>query len=189
MTKTEVLNIGGGSKSIALPRPLDEFEHVLLDIEDGPDVDIVLDVRYLDLNSEYEDRFGAVYISHNLEHFYAHEVPHVLRQAAFALAPGGTLYLRVPNLSFVGRRLAVGADLDEVAYDSEAGPITLHDMVYGYGRAIEDLKQDHWAHKTGFTVGTLRAALEKAGFTDLLVVESYDGWEVHARATWEGRDE
>lgn len=43
----KVLNVGGGSKSFALPMKYWSWEHILLDINPNPDVDIVMDAKYL----------------------------------------------------------------------------------------------------------------------------------------------
>jgi hypothetical protein len=55
-------------------------------------------------------------------------------------------------------------DVDDMLYESPAGPISIHDVIYGYGREIEASGEDYYAHKRGFTHKSLRAALEQAGF-------------------------
>ncbi len=42
-------------------------------------------------------------------------------------------------------------DLDDILYSSAAGPITVRDVVYGWGKQIEDSGVDFYAHKTGFS--------------------------------------
>lgn len=72
----KVLNVGGNSKNIQLPPYYKGFEHLLLDIDSRGKPDIVADARELDkLEHGLVD---AVYCSHNLEHYYRHEVPKVL---------------------------------------------------------------------------------------------------------------
>src|ERR1044072_1416623 len=48
-----VLNVGGGSKAIALPARYSGSDHVLLDIDDKPGVDIVADARDLRLHNSH----------------------------------------------------------------------------------------------------------------------------------------
>jgi hypothetical protein len=60
-------------------------------------------------------------------------------------------------------------DIDDVLYQSPAGPIMVLDVLYGYSVEIEQSGQDFYAHKTGFTRKSLMAALLKAGFAKVYV--------------------
>lgn len=53
--------------------------------------------------------------------------------------------------------------LTDAAYTSIAGPITPLDILYGHGAALAAGNQ-YMAHKCGFTLKTLTAALRAAGF-------------------------
>ncbi len=161
--KKRVLNVGGGSKAIALPPQYAAFEHLLLDIDARGAPDIVCDARKL--TTLEAAQFDAVYCSHNLEHYYRHDVPKVLAGFLHVLKDDGFAHIRVPDLNEV-MRLAVerGLDIDDVLYQSPAGPIMVLDVIYGYSVEIEKSGQDFYAHKTGFTVKSLVAALERAGF-------------------------
>jgi hypothetical protein len=55
-------------------------------------------------------------------------------------------------------------DIDDVLYQSPAGPITVRDVFYGYGMEIERSGNDFFAHKTGFTQKSLVRMLESCGF-------------------------
>ncbi len=59
-----------------------------------------------------------------------------------------------------------GIDIEDVLYTSPVGPITPHDVLYGYGVEIERSGQDFYAHKTGFTEKSLFRMLEQAGFEE-----------------------
>jgi SAM-dependent methyltransferase len=160
----KVLNVGGNNKSIPLPQQYAEFEHVLLDIDPEGSPDIVCDARKL---SGLEPcQFDAVYCSHNLEHYHRHEVPMVLSGFMHVLKDGGFAHLRVPDVGEV-MRVAVerGLELEDVLYDSPAGPITVMDVLYGYGLEIERSGNDFFAHKTGFTHKSLVLALQRCGFS------------------------
>ena len=83
-----VLNVGGGNKKIPIPEHYAGWEHLLLDIDPRGEPDIVCDAR--ELRSLGESRFDAIYCSHNLEHYYRHDVlkvlagmHHVLRDDGF----------------------------------------------------------------------------------------------------------
>src|SRR5436190_16880784 len=88
-----VLNVGGRSKSVPIPAHFAQWEHVLLDINPAGGVDIALDARRL--HQLPASGFDAVYCSHNLEHYYAHEVPRVIAGFAHAIKEDGFVELRV----------------------------------------------------------------------------------------------
>ena len=160
----KVLNVGGNSKAIALPPQYAGFDHWLLDIDPRGSPDIVCDAR--ELNTLEEGSFDAVYCSHNLEHYYRHDVPKVLGGFLHVLKDGGFVQIRVPDINEVMRlTIERGLDIDDVLYTSPAGPIMVLDVLYGYSVEIESSGQDFYAHKTGFTEKSLLAAMERAGFS------------------------
>lgn len=159
-----VLNVGGNTKEIALPPEYADFEHLLLDIDPGGSPDIVCDAR--NLATLEGGQFDAVYCSHNLEHYYRHDVPKVLAGFLHVLKDGGFAQIRVPDISEVMRiTIEDGLDIDDVLYESPAGPIMVLDVLYGYSVEIERSQQDFFAHKTGFTQKSLVAALQRSGFS------------------------
>ena len=164
MKSRKVLNVGGNSKQIPLPPEYAGFDHWLLDIDPRGSPDIVCDAR--ELTTLDEGVFDAVYCSHNLEHYYRHDVPKVLAGFLHVLKEGGFAQVRVPDMSEV-MRLAIerGLDIDDVLYTSAAGAIMVLDVFYGYSVEIERSGQDFYAHKTGFTQKSLLAALDRAGFS------------------------
>jgi SAM-dependent methyltransferase len=163
MNKKKVLNVGGGSKEIPLPAAYAEYEHVLLDIDPKGSPDIVCDAR--ELVTLEANQYDAVYCSHNLEHYYRHDVPKVLAGFMHILKDGGFANIMVPDIQEVMQvTLERGLDIDDVLYVSPAGPIMVLDVLYGYGVEIESSGQDFYAHKTGFTRKSLLRALEAAGF-------------------------
>ena len=159
-----VLNVGGGSKSIPLPSEYGGFAHVLLDIDPQGAPDIVLDGRRL--GELAPGQFDAIYCSHNLEHYFRHDVPKVLAGFFHVLKPGGFAQIRVPDLPELMRRVVQDKiDLEETLYVSPAGPIAPLDVIYGFGRQIETSGVDFFAHKTGFSDQSLSRAVERAGFS------------------------
>jgi len=178
-TRLRVLNVGGNSKQIPIPDHYSGWNHLLLDIAPGPDVDVLLDARKL---SDYDgDKFDSIYSSHNLEHFYPHDVPKVLSGFLEVLKPDGFVDVRVPDITSVLKAVVDnGMELDDVLYISPAGPISAHDVIYGWGAEIERSGVDFFAHKRGFSAKSLSLSLEKAGFVQVHTVVS--NFEVRALA-------
>lgn len=164
----KVLNVGGNSKEIAIPPEYGEFEHLLLDIDPKGSPDILCDARTL--TTLEAAQFDAVYCSHNLEHYYRHDVRRVLAGFLHILKDNGFADIRVPDIQQLMKvTLQKGLDIDDVLYQSPAGPIMVLDVLYGYSVEIERSGQDFYAHKTGFTQKSLLAALRNAGFGKIYV--------------------
>lgn len=72
----KVLNVGGNSKETPLPQKYAGWEHVILDIDPAVKPDVVCDAR--ELSSLLCSTYDSVYCSHNLEHYYHHDVKKVL---------------------------------------------------------------------------------------------------------------
>ncbi len=162
----KVLNVGGNNKSIPLPPPYAEFQHLLLDIDPKGSPDIVCDAR--NLSTLEGGQFDAIYCSHNLEHYFRHDVQKVLSGFLHMLKDGGFAHIRVPDIHEVMRiTIEKGLDIDDVLYQSRAGPIMVLDVLYGYSLEIERSGQEFFAHKTGFTHKSLMKALLQAGFSKI----------------------
>ncbi|OQA34031.1 MAG: Methyltransferase domain protein [Betaproteobacteria bacterium ADurb.Bin341] len=172
------LNVGGGSKHIQVPSHYSGWEHVLLDIDPATDADVVCDARNLE---KFEaNQYDAIYCSHNLEHYYHHDVRRVLRGFLHVLKEDGFAEIRVPDIGnllhfMVERNLG----LHDIVYQSPAGPIAIHDILWGYGRQIEESGVDFYAHKTGFTSGSILDALTQAGFMEVVMLEPCALFELH----------
>lgn len=162
-TILKVLNVGGNSKAIPIPECFDGWQHDLLDIDPRGTPDLVCDARELwRLTMRVYD---AVYCSHNLEHFYRHEVPDVLKGFRLVLKKNGFAYIRVPDLLSVMKRVTEdGLDLDDVLYKAPAGPIQICDAIYGFQANVERTGKEYFAHKTGFTEKILTKTLKNCGF-------------------------
>lgn len=174
-----VLNVGGASKQIPIPPYYDGWRHLLLDIKAGDGVDLVQDAR--ELLHLPPDQFDAVYCSHNLEHYFRHDGDRVLAGFLHVLKDHGFADIRVPDIPAVVRSLADGAmDIDDVLYVSPGGPITVHDVIYGWGVEIERSGVDFFAHKRGFSMKSLRAACERAGFVSVTTTNQAAPFELRA---------
>ncbi len=159
----KVLNVGGNNKTIPLPPEYVEFEHLLLDIDPRGSPDLVCDAR--ELGTLDASLFDAIYCSHNLEHYYRHDVKKVLNGFLHVLNDNGFAHIRVPDIQEVMRiTIERNLDIDDFLYESPAGPIMVSDVLYGYSVEIERSGQHFFGHKTGFTQKSLEKALKSTGF-------------------------
>lgn len=111
--------------------------------------------------------FTAVWCCHSLEHLHPSEGLKALQEFVRVLKPGGAAIVIVPDLQDV-------QPTDEVVYESSAGPITGHDMIYGW-RAHENA---HMLHRTGFISATLEAVMTRAGFARVDIVRDRKGHQL-----------
>jgi len=133
-----------------------KYVEVRLDIDERHAPDIVASMTDMgDIGP-----FNAIYSSHSLEHLYPHDVDTALREFHRVLDDGGFAVILVPDLEDV-------RPTEDVILDAPCGPVTGLDMIYGLRSALAN--QPHMAHRTGFTSDTLRAVLERAGFSGVLV--------------------
>jgi hypothetical protein len=157
------LHIGCGAKhkdetTKGFNRP--EWSEVRLDIDPGVRPDIVADM--VDMSVVASGSMDAIFSSHNIEHLYQHQTPVALGEFRRVLRPGGFAVIGCPDLQAVAKMIAEDR-LGEPVYRSPAGPVTPHDMLYGFG---PQMAKGHlfMAHRSGFTRTTLIEALRQAGF-------------------------
>lgn len=163
------LNVGGCNKHIPVPKHYAGWDHSLLDIMPGAEVDVVCDARLMAQNLP-AGQFDAVYCSHNLEHYYRHDLTKVLAGFKHVLKDDGFVEIRVPNMQAVFDRLVKGGkDIEDVMYESAAGPIRAVDMIYGLSSFIAGSGNDFMCHKNGFTPKSLAEVLYFNGFEHLFV--------------------
>jgi predicted SAM-dependent methyltransferase len=161
-----VLNVGCG---YALRQRLHEYfrrtewREIRLDIDPAVRPDILCSIT--DMSPVSSQSVDAVWSSHNLEHIYRHEVPVALGEFMRVLKPGGLLLLTLPDLQQVAEMVAADR-LDDEAYVSPSGPVTPLDMIFGHTPSLA-LGYAFMAHKTGFTLRSLRMLLDEAGFVEL----------------------
>ena len=157
------MNVGGNSREIPLPPVYEGWDILLLDIDERGKPDILCDARELEHLAPAE--FDSVYCSHNLEHYYRHDVASVLSGFKHVLKDNGFVFIRVPDIAGLMRTVVRNSlDIDDDLYDSAAGPIAVHDVIYGFGPEIERSGNDFFAHKTGYSQQSLVSILEAAGF-------------------------
>lgn len=137
-----------------------DWTEVRLDIDPAAEPDIVADM--VDMSPIATASMDAIFSSHNIEHLYQHQTLTALREFRRVLKPNGFAVIGCPDLQTVAALIAEDK-LGEPAYQSPAGPVTPHDMLYGHG---PQMAQGHlfMAHRSGFTATTLTQALLQAGF-------------------------
>jgi methyltransferase family protein len=110
---------------------------------------------------------GAVWTSHCIEHLYAHEVGRALAEFHRVLSDDGFICIIVPDLQAVASYVAADR-LHEALYDSPVGPITAHDILFGFGPAVA---QGHtsMAHRCGFTPTTMLHYLGEIPFDEVII--------------------
>jgi hypothetical protein len=73
-------------------------------------------------------------------------------------------------------------EIEDTLYVSPSGPITVRDVIYGWGLEIERSGDDFYAHKTGFTAASLQGAIAGAGFWGAVVTVDEKAYEIRALA-------
>ena len=98
----------------------------------------------------------------------------VLKQNLFnGLKDGGFTQIKVPDIYEVMKIvIEKRMDIEDVLYQSSAGPIMVLDVLYGYSVEIERSGKDFYAHKTGFTHKSLVKAIVTSGFSEVFTTSS-----------------
>jgi len=173
-----VLDVGGGPED-RLPELYKDWEHLRLDIDPKCNPDICMDARDLPVEGQ---KFDAIYCSHNLEHFHRHDAIKVLRGFAKSLTDEGYAHIFVPDVGEVMRQFVHGGmDIESVLYEVAVGPVTVHDVLYGWGLSLLG-GNEFMAHKTGFTRELLGRFLGTAGFKMMRSMEHKGRYEIEVFA-------
>jgi predicted SAM-dependent methyltransferase len=128
-----------------------------VDIEYGPGVNVVADVR--DLHCWPDESAVQIVAQDILEHFPAAQTQDILAEWRRLLKPGGHLDIRVPNMLVLATYLS--QDNPHWA-TTPMDPVQIIENIYGGHRYGPDGCFD--AHHTGWTPRMLKAELEQAGF-------------------------
>jgi predicted O-linked N-acetylglucosamine transferase (SPINDLY family) len=183
MSLKTVLHVGPGHRNSGAKLPqafhVDEWLEIRLDIDASNEPDIL--GAMLDLAAVESASVDAIYSAHNIEHVFAHEVQLVLAEFFRVLKPSGFVLITCPDLQTVCG-LVADNKLTEAAYNSQAGPITPLDILYGNGAALK-AGHHYMAHKTGFTEKSLNQELKSAGFSNLVCKRRMRGLDLWALAT------
>lgn len=175
------LHVGCGPPSVGLVHEAfsgKDWKEIRLDLDPAVQPDVVASIA--DLSPVQTESVDSVWSSHNLEHLPAHDVSKALAGFHRVLRPGGLLLMTMPDLQAVAQ-LIVDDQLEGVAFQSPAGPISPIDILYGHRPSLAAGKS-MMAHRTGFTQTTLRAHLQRAGFSEGKVwTQGFDLWALMTR--------
>lgn len=160
-----LLNAGCGRPQQSLPAFFDSWRQIRVDINPATEPDIVASI--VDLSAITDQTVQAVWSSHCIEHLFAHEVSQALAEFRRVLTDTGFACIVVPDLQAIADWIATDR-LHEPIYESAAGPVTAHDMLWGFGPAIAagDVAM---AHRCGFTPTVFLQKLSEAGFAEIVL--------------------
>lgn len=160
------INAGCGYEGTSSPPPcFDSWQQVRIDVDPSTNPDVLASIT--DLSAIPDASVHAVWSSHCLEHLYAHEVPVALSEFRRVLRQDGFACIVVPDLQSIANLIAADR-LDESIYESPSGPVTAHDMIWGFGPALASGKTA-MAHHCGFTPTPFLKTLTHAGFDEILL--------------------
>jgi SAM-dependent methyltransferase len=161
-----LLNVGCGPRGARnLPAYFNSWRALRIDIEPSVQPDILADLT--DLSPIETSSADAVWAAHCVEHLYAHEVRIALMEFRRVLRDDGFLCMIVPDLQAVAQYVAADR-LHETLYESPAGPVTPHDIFFGFGAAIAS-GHTSMAHRCGFTPGMLQRCFQGLPFGEVLL--------------------
>jgi SAM-dependent methyltransferase len=161
-----LVNVGCGlPEHSSLPRYFDSWRQLRVDIDSAMKPDIRADLT--DLSPLADGTADAIWASHCLEHLYQHQVPVALKEFRRVLREDGFLCVIVPDLQAVAQHVA-NDRLHEPLYQSAAGAVTPHDMIYGFGAALAG-GHASMAHRCGFTPRMLERCFQTAPFAEILL--------------------
>ena len=161
-----LVNLGSGPKgSTWLPAVFSNWRELRVDVDAKVSPDILADIT--DLSAIESGSVDAVWSAHCLEHLYLHQVGQAVMEAYRILTDDGFFCMIVPDLQMIADY--IGTDrLHEVVYQSPAGPVTAHDMIYGFGLALAQ-GSPAMAHRCGFTPTLLLQKLQEAPFAEIVL--------------------
>jgi SAM-dependent methyltransferase len=161
-----VVNVGCGPRQQqALPAYFDHWRQIRVDVDPSVEPDIVADL--VDLSPIEDGSADAVWASHCIEHLYAHQVVVALSEFHRILSADGFCCVIVPDLQSVAGFVAADR-LHDPLYESAAGPVTAHDIFFGFGAAIADGRTS-MAHRCGFTPTSMQQHFGRTAFSELML--------------------
>jgi hypothetical protein len=160
------VNAGSGPPGkTRIPTLFGEWRQIRVDVEPGVEPDLLASVT--DLSAIADGSVNAVWSSHCIEHLFPHEVPMALAEFRRVLSADGFACIVVPDVQAIAHWISTDR-LQEAIYESPAGPVTAHDMLWGFAPAIAE-GRTAMAHHCGFTPTVLLRRLEDAGFAEILL--------------------
>jgi SAM-dependent methyltransferase len=161
-----LVNVGCGPRNgNTLPRYFDTWRQLRVDVDASVQPDILADLT--DLSPIPDGSADAIWAAHCIEHLFAHQVKAALLEFRRVLREDGFVCVIVPDLQIVAQYVAADR-LHEPLYDSPAGPVTAHDILFGFGAAIA-AGRTSMAHRCGFTPGMLQRCFNQLPYGEVLL--------------------
>jgi SAM-dependent methyltransferase len=161
-----LINVGCGPREgRGPPAYFDNWRQIRVDVDASVEPDVIADLT--DLSPIPDGSADAVWAAHCVEHLYEHQVPAALKEFRRVLRADGFACVIVPDLQTVAQYVAADR-LHETLYDSPAGPVTPHDVLFGFGAAIAGGRTS-MAHRCGFTPSMLQRCFSQSTFGEVLL--------------------
>lgn len=174
-----LVNVGCGPRnSVTLPAYFDTWRQLRVDVDPSVQPDIIADLT--DLAPIPDCSADAVWAAHCVEHLYEYQVRIALAEFRRILREDGFVCVIVPDLQAVAQYFVADQAHDPL-YHSPAGPVTPHDVFFGFSAAIASGRTS-MAHRCGFTPGSLQRCFQQQPFGELLVRRRTADFELAAIA-------
>jgi SAM-dependent methyltransferase len=161
-----LINVGCGPTLMVTRTDIfQDWRQLRVDIEESVHPDVIADLT--DLSPLPSGSADALWSSHCVEHLYQSQVPGALKEFHRVLSDDGFAVILVPDLQAVADRI-VADKFDEPIYTSGMGPVSAHDMFYGFGPSIA-AGQTSMAHRCGFTPSILVNLLNATSFAEYAI--------------------
>ena len=161
-----VINVGCGPPGASpLPAYFNGWRHVRIDVDETAQPDILAEAT--DLSRIGHGTVDAVWSAHCIEHMYVHEVTKALWEFHRVLRKTGFVCVVVPDLQAIAKYIASDR-MHEAVYQSNSGPVTAHDMIFGFGPAIEQ-GRTAMAHRCGFTPSAILECFRQVPFGEVVL--------------------
>jgi predicted SAM-dependent methyltransferase len=159
--KRIVVNVGcGKTKLDTQSKYFLDWKEIRIDAFENDTADMISSI--IDFEGVPNDSVDAIWASHVVEHNYFHDLPKIFNSMLRILKPNGFAVIRVPDLAEIAHRIEDGL-IDDLVYDSGAGPIYPIDWIYGH-RGLTEFWGEGMLHKTGFTKKSMNQVLQSLGF-------------------------
>jgi SAM-dependent methyltransferase len=174
-----LVNVGCGPPEAGnLPAYFKTWRQLRVDNDATVRPDLLADQT--DLAAIPDGSVDAVWAAHCVEHLYAHQVPLALKEFRRVVRIDGFVCVIVPDLQSVAQYIATDR-MHEPLYFSPAGPITPHDIVFGFGPAVAHGRRS-MVHRCGFTPGMLQQCFQRLQFGEVVLRRRSAQFELAALA-------